>query len=61
MPGFYVWGYNDETCPPTSTFAAYNVITAPKELGVEFEQGHSYPPEQGEMINRWVIHQLGLK
>jgi cephalosporin-C deacetylase len=61
VPGFYVWGYNDETCPPTSTFAAYNVITAPKELAVEFEQGHSYPPEQGEIINRWVIRQLGLK
>jgi cephalosporin-C deacetylase-like acetyl esterase len=49
------------TCPPTSTFAAYNVITAPKQLAVEFEQGHSYPPEQGEAINRWVLRYLWLK
>lgn len=61
VPGFYLWGYNDEVCPPTSTFAAYNVITAPKQLAVEFEQGHSYPPEQGAAINDWAIKFLGLK
>jgi cephalosporin-C deacetylase-like acetyl esterase len=61
VPGFYIWGYNDEVCPPTSTYAAYNVITAPKKLAVEFEQGHSYPPEQGAAINDWVVKFLGLK
>ena len=61
VPGFYLWGYNDETCPPTSTFAAYNVITAPKKMAVEPEQGHSYPPEQGAAINDWAIKFLGLK
>ncbi len=61
VPGFYIWGYNDETCPPTSTHAAYNVITAPKELALEFEQGHSYPMEQGETINAWASKMLGLK
>lgn len=61
VPGFYLWGYNDDVCPPTSTFSAYNVITAPKQLAVEFEQGHSYPPEQGSAINDWVVKFLGLK
>ncbi len=61
VPGFYIWGYNDETCPPTSTFAAYNVITAPKTLAVEPEQSHTYPPEQGEAINSWVVSTLNLK
>ena len=61
VPGFYIWGYNDETCPPTSTFAAYNVITAPKTLAVEPEQSHSYPPEQWEAINAWVVSTLNLK
>ena len=60
VPGFYIWGYNDETCPPTSTFAAYNVITAPKTLAVEPEQFHTYPPEQGEAINNWVVTTLNL-
>ena len=61
VPGFYIWGYNDETCPPTSTFAAYNVITAPKQLAVEFEQGHSYPPEQDAAIRDWAGKFLSLK
>ncbi len=60
-PGFYIWGYNDDVCPPTSTYAAYNVITAPKQLAIEPEQGHTYPPELGEAINRWVLQQLELK
>jgi cephalosporin-C deacetylase-like acetyl esterase len=61
VPGFYIWGYNDETCPPTSTYAAYNVISAPKTLAIQPEQAHTYPPEQGEAINRWVLTTLNLK
>ncbi len=61
VAGFYMWGYNDDVCPPTSTFAAYNVISAPKRLAVEFEQGHNYPPEQGAAVDAWVRQVLGLK
>jgi cephalosporin-C deacetylase len=61
VPGFYIWGYNDETCPPTSTHAAFNVITAPKTLAVELEQQHSYPEEQNLAIYAWVEEVLGLK
>ena len=25
------WGYNDSTCPPTTSYAAWNVLTCPKE------------------------------
>jgi cephalosporin-C deacetylase-like acetyl esterase len=32
VPGFYFWGFNDIVCLPTSMYAAYNVITAPKQL-----------------------------
>lgn len=39
-PGSYAWGYNDKVCPPTSMFAAYNVITAPKSLQLELSMGH---------------------
>jgi hypothetical protein len=61
VPGFYIWGYNDETCPPTSTHAAFNVITAPKTLALELEQQHSYPEEQNLAIYAWVDEVLGLK
>ena len=61
VPGFYNWGYNDDVCPPTSTYAAYNVITAPKELGLTLELAHSYTVEQGDAISAWIANRLGLK
>ena len=60
VPGFYNWGYNDEVCPPTSTWAAYNVITAPKELAVTLELAHEYPQVQSDAINGWIAQQLDL-
>lgn len=60
VPGLYVWGYNDDTCPPTSTYAAYNVITAPKRLLLGLELGHVYPAEQTDAIALWVAQQLDL-
>ncbi len=54
VPGYYTWGYNDDVCPPTSMHAAYNVISAPKELGLTLELAHSYTAEQSEAINRWI-------
>lgn len=61
VPGFYTWGYNDEVTPPTSVYAAYNVIRAPKELALMLEIGHQYPPEQYEIISRWIAQRLGLE
>jgi cephalosporin-C deacetylase len=57
-PGLYVWGYNDITCPPTSMYSAYNVITAPKELVIFQETGHWTFPEETEEVNKWLIKQL---
>ena len=57
-PGYYTWGYNDETCPPTSMYAAYNSITAPKELFLLLETGHHFYPEQGEVLGGWLTKQL---
>jgi cephalosporin-C deacetylase len=53
-PGLYSWGFNDETCPPTSMYAAYNAITAPKQLLLALETGHNTLPEQTERINKWL-------
>gem|GEM_PF-36879 len=61
VPGFYTWGYNDETCPPTSMFAAYNVISAPKQLLLALEMGHGTSPEQLDRVNTWILAQAGVK
>lgn len=58
VPGFYSWGYNDETCPPTSYYAAYNQINAPKELYLVQETGHWTFPEQQTKVQEWLVAQL---
>jgi len=54
VAGIYSWGFNDEVCPPTSMYAAYNQITAPKKLLLGLEMGHGNSEEQGTRINRWI-------
>lgn len=58
IPGFYTWGYNDETCPPTSMYASYNVIPGQKELFLALETGHWTYPEQREKVTDWLRKQL---
>ncbi len=58
VPGYYAWGFNDETCPPTSMFAAYNLISAPKTLNLVLETGHWTYPEQNIKLNNWLIERL---
>ncbi len=57
-PGMYTWGFNDETCPPTSMYASYNVIAAPKSLYLALETGHWTYPEQNEKMNNWIVEKL---
>jgi cephalosporin-C deacetylase len=54
VPGFYTWGFNDETCPPTSMYAAYNLIAAPKKLLLALETGHNNIPEQVAQVDAWL-------
>ena len=56
--GWYSWGYNDQVCPPTSMYAAYNLITAPKELFVFQETQHWTFPEQQDLKNKWLFEKL---
>jgi len=56
--GWYSWGYNDNVCSPASTFSAYNVIEAEKELHVFQETQHWTFPEQREMRSQWLYKKL---
>jgi cephalosporin-C deacetylase-like acetyl esterase len=58
VPGIYSWGFNDETCPPTSIYAAYNVIASPKTLLLGLEMGHANSVEQNERLNEWIEKSL---
>jgi cephalosporin-C deacetylase len=58
VAGMYSWGFNDETCPPTSMYASYNVITAPKDLFLALDTGHWTYPEQNEKMTNWLVDKL---
>ncbi|MDR1723199.1 MAG: acetylxylan esterase [Tannerella sp.] len=56
--GLYSWGYNDPTCPPTSMYAAYNVIPGKKELQLFLNTGHWTYPEQSKISSDWLKKRL---
>lgn len=58
VPGYYSWGFNDNVCPPTSMYAAYNVITAPKQLLLAQDAAHWAYPEQYAITDQWLLDQL---
>lgn len=55
VPGLYTWGFNDQTCPPTSMYSAYNVIPGRKELLLAPETGHNNVPEQVARVQDWLL------
>lgn len=59
-PGHYGWGYNDETCPPTSMFSAYNVIRAPKALSIFKEMGHPRVPGLTVAEREWLAQRVSF-
>ena len=61
QPGFYAWGFNDIVCCPSSTFSAYNVITAPKTLKVARDTGHWLYPWQTEQALQWLKARFGME
>jgi cephalosporin-C deacetylase-like acetyl esterase len=60
-PGFYTWGFNDTACYPTTTFSAYNTVTAEKTLKVYTETAHWHFPEQNSEYENWVLEKLGVR
>jgi len=59
VTGLYAWGFNDETCPPTSMYSAYNVIPGPKKLMLALETGHNQVPEETAAVDAWLVEFLG--
>lgn len=58
VPGWYSWGYNDNVCSPASTYSAYNVLPAEKELHLFQKTQHWTYPEQRELRNEWLYTKL---
>lgn len=58
--GYYSFGYNDNVCPPTSIYSAYNVIDADKELDLYKDGAHWRYPEQSIAAQNWLLDKLGV-
>jgi cephalosporin-C deacetylase-like acetyl esterase len=59
VPVFYSYGFNDMTCCPTSTTAAYNVIpSTEKHLWIVPETEHWTYPEQMSARSKWMMEHL---
>jgi cephalosporin-C deacetylase len=58
VPGYFAWGFNDEVCPPTSVYCAYNACPAPRTLALAPEAGHTVSPAQYEEAQRWLETRL---
>lgn len=59
VQGYYSWGYNDMTCPPTSMYSAYNVIPGQKELHLYLDTHHWFYPEQMNQLRAWLRMKCG--
>lgn len=58
VPGYYSWGFNDQTTPPTSFYATYNQVKSKKELFVIPEGIHKIYPKQIEKTYTWLKNNL---
>lgn len=54
IPGFYSYGYNDETCSPTSVTAILNEISAPKLIDITPTSGHWRFATSNEASIKWM-------
>lgn len=57
-PVYMTWGYNDNTCPPTTSYAVWNTLACPKESLITPVNEHwtSEQTEYGHMV--WIKKHL---
>lgn len=58
VPTYITWGYNDDVCPPTTSYAVYNVLDCPKESLITPINEHWTSPdtEYGQLV--WILKHL---
>jgi cephalosporin-C deacetylase len=61
IPCLYSMGFNDEVCPPTSMYAAYNSIPGQKALKLFLDTGHWTYQEERNMVQNWLLEKLGKR
>ncbi|HEY6169769.1 MAG TPA: acetylxylan esterase [Verrucomicrobiae bacterium] len=61
-PGIVTVGFIDTTCPPSSVYAAYNVLTTKKEIFNDPPSGHKVSTGAGEAMRKAILaHVVEMK
>ena len=55
---FLTWGYNDDTCPPTTSYAVWNSLRCPKESLITPVNEHWTSEATEESIMKWIKSKL---
>lgn len=57
----WVTAMEDQICPPSTQFAAFNKIVSPKDMVVFYEYGHDYLPTLGDKVYPFFAELLNRK
>ncbi len=57
-PVYLTWGYNDDVCPPTTSYIVWNLITAPKESLITPINEHWTTPDTNYRQMLWIKDHL---
>lgn len=55
---YMTWGYNDNTCPPTTSYAVWNTFTCPKEALITPINEHWTSDDTEYRQMEWVLEKL---
>ena len=58
VPVYMTWGYNDNVCPPTTSYIVYNVLKSKKEALITPVNEHWITPETRHAILDWIKRNL---
>ena len=53
-------GFIDRTCPPTSVYAAYNVLKGPKRILTRPAMGHAAPEDIKTEFRQALLKHAGI-
>ena len=59
-PTWVSFGYNDDVVPPTTAYATYNILKAPKTLSVYQQTAHFWYQEQWDEWLGWLREQMNV-
>ena len=59
--GWFSFGYNDDVVPPTTSWAAYNVVKGPKQVSPYQQTAHFWYQEQWDEWVDWMLKEMHIR